>query len=449
MNNIRDDVRSVQGFADFSDNEVSRAYSKVTWRLIPFLFICYVVAYLDRTSISFAQMQMQQSLGFSDAVYGLGAGIFFVGYSLFEVPSNLLMQRIGARKTLIRIMVLWGLVSTAMMFVTTPIMFYIMRFLLGVFEAGFFPGVIYFLTKWYPGARRGRVLALFMLGMPISGVLGGPIAGWALSSLNGVSGLEGWQWLFIVEGLPAVALGFMVYLILDDEPSKAKWLSERERMLIIGNVNADRLNNNGDHAHSMLQALRNPRVYILSLAYFTFISSIYAIGFWLPAMLKNAGVTNVFSIGMYSMIPFGISALGMVLICRSSDKRLERRWHLAISAFVGAITLSLIPAVHLNLTVSLLVMAISTSAIYSLLPLFWSISSAYFVGTAAAAGSIAFINSLGLTGGLASPVIIGWVKSTTGSMSNGLYAISLMLIAGAILLLIGIPASAIRERREK
>ena len=428
-------------------NEETVAYSKVTWRLIPFLFICYIVAYLDRTSISFAQMQMQNDLGFSAAIYGLGAGIFFIGYSLFEVPSNMLMQRIGARKTLIRIMVLWGVVATGMMFVTTPMQFYVMRFLLGVFEAGFFPGVIYFLTKWYPSSRRGAVLSMFMLGMPISGVLGGPIAGWALNSLDGINGWEGWQWLFFIEGLPAISLGLMVYWILDDEPSKAKWLTDRERAIIIRNVTVDQASNPSEHGHSLLKALKDSRVYILSLSYFTFISAIYAIGFWLPAMLKNAGVTDVFEIGLYSMIPFGISAIGMVLISRSSDKRLERRWHLALCAFVGATSLAIIPIFSSDLTASLVVMTIATTAIYTLLPLFWSITSAYFAGTVAAAGSIAFINSLGLTGGMASPSIIGWVKTTTGSMSNGLLAISVMLVLGGIILLVGIKAADIRERK--
>jgi len=431
----------------YTKNEETVAYSKVTWRLIPFLFICYIVAYLDRTSISFAQMQMQNDLGFSAAIYGLGAGIFFIGYSLFEVPSNMLMQRIGARKTLIRIMVLWGVVATGMMFVTTPMQFYVMRFLLGVFEAGFFPGVIYFLTKWYPSSRRGAVLSMFMLGMPISGVLGGPIAGWALNSLDGINGWEGWQWLFFIEGLPAISLGLMVYWILDDEPSKAKWLTDRERAIIIRNVTVDQASNPSEHGHSLLKALKDSRVYILSLSYFTFISAIYAIGFWLPAMLKNAGVTDVFEIGLYSMIPFGISAIGMVLISRSSDKRLERRWHLALCAFVGATSLAIIPIFSSDLTASLVVMTIATTAIYTLLPLFWSITSAYFAGTVAAAGSIAFINSLGLTGGMASPSIIGWVKTTTGSMSNGLLAISVMLVLGGIILLVGIKAADIRERK--
>ena len=392
-------------------------------------------------------MQMQNDLGFSAAIYGLGAGIFFIGYSLFEVPSNMLMQRIGARKTLLRIMVLWGIVATGMMFVTTPMQFYVMRFLLGVFEAGFFPGVIYFLTKWYPGSRRGAVLSMFMLGMPISGVLGGPIAGWALNSLDGVNGWEGWQWLFFIEGLPAILLGLMVYWILCDEPSQAKWLTERERALIIRNVKVDQANNPPEHGHSMLSALKDSRVYILSLSYFTFISGIYAIGFWLPAMLKNAGVIDVFQIGLYSMIPFGISAIGMVLISRSSDKRLERRWHLALCAFIGAASLSAITMFSADLTMSLIVMTVATTAIYTLLPLFWSITSAYFTGTVAAAGSIALINSLGLIGGMASPSIIGWVKTTTGSMSNGLFAISAMLVLGGIVLLVGIKAKDIRERK--
>lgn len=448
MINYQEGIILADEAAHVSENEVSATYSKVTWRLIPFFFACYVVAYLDRTNISFAQMQMKDALGFSDAVYGLGAGIFFIGYSLFEVPSNLILQKIGARKTLIRIMILWGLAGSAMIFVSSPAIFYILRFFLGAFEAGFVPGVIYYLTRWYPGARRGNILALFLLGMPISGVLGGPLAGWVLSSLHNSLGLQGWQWLFLIEGIPAVILGCMVYFLLDDEPAKAKWLSSRERAIVIRNVHAEQVNNGAGHGHSLGQALKDPRIYVMCLAYFTFISGIYAIGFWLPAMLKNAGIKDVFSIGLYSMIPFGVSALGMVIICRSSDRRLERRWHLALSAMVGAVTLAIIPATQASLGLSLVVMAVSTTAIYATLPMFWSIPSAYFAGTPAAAGSIAFINSLGLLGGLVSPVVIGWIKTTTGSMSNGLYAMSAMLIAGAVLMLLGIPAKAIRERAE-
>jgi sugar phosphate permease len=269
-----------------------------------------------------------------------------------------------------------------------------------------------------------------------------------LSSLHNSLGLQGWQWLFLIEGIPAVILGCMVYFLLDDEPAKAKWLSSRERAIVIRNVHAEQVNNGAGHGHSLGQALKDPRIYVMCLAYFTFISGIYAIGFWLPAMLKNAGIKDVFSIGLYSMIPFGVSALGMVIICRSSDRRLERRWHLALSAMVGAVTLAIIPATQASLGLSLVVMAVSTTAIYATLPMFWSIPSAYFAGTPAAAGSIAFINSLGLLGGLVSPVVIGWIKTTTGSMSNGLYAMSAMLIAGAVLMLLGIPAKAIRERAE-
>ena len=422
-------------------------YSKITWRIIPFFALCYVVAYLDRTNISFAQFQMRDALGFSDAIYGLGAGIFFIGYSLFEVPSNLLLERIGARKTLLRIMVLWGAVSVLMIFVTTPMMFYVLRFLLGAFEAGFSPGIIYLLTRWYPSIRRGRVLALFMLGMPISGLMGGPIAGWVLSDLHNVGGLQGWQWLFIVEGVPAILLGFLVYFLVDDEPAKATWLSPAERDVVIRNVEAEGLHNRLGHQKSTLQSWLDPRIYIMCVAYFTFISGIYAIGFWLPTLLKNAGISDVFSVGLYSMIPFGISAFGMVAMCRSSDKYLERRWHVFVSALVGAVALSLIPAVQSDLKISLIVMTIATTGIYALLPLFWSIPSAYLNGRSSAAGIIALINSLGLTGGLVSPIIIGSLKEATGSFTSGLYAISAMLIVGAVLIVVGISADILRERR--
>jgi sugar phosphate permease len=427
-------------------DEASKTYRKVAWRLIPFLFLCYVVAYLDRTNIGFAQLQMKQALGFSDAVYGLGAGVFFLGYSLFEVPSNLVLARIGARATLTRILIPWGIVSIAMIYVSSAPIFYVMRFLLGAFEAGLVPGALFLLTQWFPQQRRGGVIALFMLGMPISGVVGGPLAGWAMASLQGVFGLAGWQWLFVVEGIPAIALGLACALMLTDSPAKARWLSGREREIITQGLRPERDNAAHAKSHNFLQAIRDPNLYILTAAYFTCICGVYVIGFWLPAVLSGAGIHDVFSIGLYSMIPFGISAAGMVLICRSSDRRLEGRWHLAICSCVGAAMLVLVPAVQHSLTLSLLVLSIATTAIYTTLPLFWAIASAYFAGTDAMAGSLALMNSLGLIGGFVSPIVVGWFKTTTGSLSSGLYAMAALLVLGAIVLLAGISKQKLERR---
>ncbi|WP_258002289.1 MFS transporter [Burkholderia sp. WAC0059] len=421
---------------------VAHTFRKAGWRLLPFLFLCYVVAYLDRTNIGFAQLQMKQDLGFSDAVYGLGAGVFFLGYALCEVPTNLVVKRFGTRWTLARILVPWGLVSIAMIHVSNATSFYVTRFLLGAFEAGLVPAALYFLTHWFPNQRRGNAISLFMLGMPLSGVVGGPLAGWAMHDLQGVWGLHGWQWLFVVEGVPAVLLGLVCPLLLADSPERARWLDERERGVITDALRAEHAGE-AHTAYTFLQAIANPRLYVMAAAYFTFICGIYVIGFWLPTVIKSAGVDDVTQIGLYSMIPFAVSAVGMVLLCRRSDARMERRWHLAACAWVGAAMLALIPFVHTSLALSLVVLTVATTAIYSTLPLFWAIPSAYFAGTNGAAGAIALINSLGLIGGFVSPTIVGWLKTATGSLASGLYAMAALLAAGAVCLLVGLSRSAL------
>ena len=417
------------------EHEVNATYRKITWRLMPFLFICYVAAYLDRINVGFAQLQMKDALGFSDAVYGLGAGIFFAGYFLFEVPSNLILERIGARRTLVRIMVLWGLTSAAMMFITSPMVFYVLRFLLGVFEAGFFPGMIFYLTYWYPANRRARVMALFLTAVAMAGVVGGPLSGWVMAQFDDLHGLGGWQWMFLIEGLPACVLGVIAYFYLDDQPRHAKWLSDEEKAIVADQLQRDRDNTPFFHNHSFGDAVKSPRVHAMALTWFTFICGVYAISFWLPTLIKGAGVTDVFSIGMYSAIPYGAAVLTMIFVCRHSDRSGERRRHTVLCALTGAAALAAISQTGSNLAVSLLVMSVATAAIFTLQPLFWAIATDFLGGTKAAAGTIAFINSLGLIGGFASPTILGWVKVTTGSLNNGLFVIAGFLTIGALITL--------------
>src|SRR3954449_8479558 len=339
----------------YTADEVASIYNKITWRLIAFLFICYMMSYLDRINVGFAQLQMKQDLGFSDAVYGLGAGIFFAGYFLFEVPSNLWLVKVGARKTITRIMVVWGLLSAGMMFVSSPVVFYIMRFLLGAFEAGFLPGIIFYLTNWYPGSRRARIIAIFMSAVPVAGVIGGPVSGWIMDDLSGAMGLRGWQWMFLLEGLPTVILGLMVPFLLADHPDDATWLTEREKKIVDHILDAEQGAKDVEHHHTFGQAMKDPRVYVLAFSYFAIICGVYAISFWLPTILKGAGVTTTLAIGMYSAIPYAIGALGMVLIGRSSDLSMERRWHLAACSFIGAASL-----VWLAVSANSLVLAPST-----------------------------------------------------------------------------------------
>jgi D-galactonate transporter len=416
----------------YSDSATDTVYRKITLRLIPFLFICYVAGYLDRINVGFAQLQMKHDLGFSDAVYGLGAGIFFAGYFLFEVPSNLLLARVGARKTLIRIMALWGLTSACMLFIRTPVIFYVLRFVLGACEAGFFPGMILYLTYWYPAKRRGRVMALFLTAVAMAGVIGGPLSGWVMNHMAGEHGMAGWQWLFLIEGLPSCVLGVIAYLYLDNDPADATWLTDREKEIVSDQLERDQRTPSLFRGRSFGSALKTPRVYTLAFAWFTFICGVYAISFWLPTMIKSAGIADPLSIGLFSAIPYGFAAITMVVVSRHSDGCVERRFHACACAVIGAIALSAITATGTNLTMALIVLSVATSAIFTLQPLFWAIATDSLGGTRAAAGTIATINSLGLLGGFVSPAILGWTKTMTGSLTNGLYVIATLLLLGAV-----------------
>ncbi len=312
-------------------------YRKVTWRLLPLLFLCYVLAYLDRVNVGFAKLQMQKDLGFSDTVYGIGAGVFFIGYFLFEVPSNLILERVGARMWIARIMILWGMLSSATMFVTGERTFYALRFALGVAEAGFFPGIILYLTYWYTRQHRVRMVAGFMTAITLSGVIGGPLSGWILASLSGVSGLAGWQWLYLLEGLPSVVVGVLVLSLLDDGPSKAKWLTEGERELLSRRVREEeKLKIEEEAGHHRLQdAFRSLRLWRLALIYFCMVMGLYGISFWLPQILSDTMTSDPWRIGLLTAIPWGASAVAMLLVGHHSDRAGERRWHTALPALVA------------------------------------------------------------------------------------------------------------------
>ncbi|WP_371798177.1 MFS transporter [Streptomyces sp. NBC_01707] len=414
-------------------------YSKIGWRLIPLLFAGYVLAYLDRINIGFAQLQMKDELGFSAAVYGLGAGLYFATYFVFEVPSNLLMKRIGARLTLSRIMVLWGLVSSCMLFVQTPTQFYVMRLLLGAFEAGYAPGVMLLLTYWFPNDRRARVMALFLCGSPIAGALGSPISGWILQGMNDVADLGGWQWLFLIEGLPSVALGVIFFFILPDAPAKAKWLTYDEQRRVVGDLDLDLDRTPGTSTQGFGSALRDINVYVMALAWFTIVCGIQAVSFWMPLMLKDAGVGTPAQIGAWASIPFAAATITMLLLSRHSDRTGERRWHTAIPCMTGATALILLSFAGANLALSLISLALLACSVYGAMPILLSIPVKY-LAPGARAGGIALINSIGLSGGFVSPFILGWVKTQTGSVNNGLYCMAGLLLVGAVLVLTVIPA---------
>jgi len=410
-------------------------YARVSRRIVPLIMLCYVVAYLDRVNVGFAKLQMSQALNFSETVYGLGAGIFFIGYFLFEVPSNLLMNKIGARIWIARIMITWGLISGAFAFVQTPTQFYVMRFLLGLAEAGFYPGIILYLTYWYPSHRRARIVALFMAAIPISGIFGNPLSGWIMSAFHGTGvggGWQGWQWMFMIEAIPAVLVGLLVLWKFDDSIRKAKWLSEDDKQLLEANIAAD---NKGKTEHPGIgKVFSDPRVWMMSLIYFAFVMGQYGLTFWMPTLVKNAGVKDTFMVGLLSAIPYVCAAITMVLIGRSADARRERRWHLVVPALMGAVGFAVVATAGNNVTLSIVFLSLAAAGVLTCAPLFWSLPTAFLQGTAAAAG-IAAINSVGNLAGFVSPYMIGALKDMTGSTATGMYALAGVLVLGCIAVL--------------
>ncbi|MDH7797056.1 MULTISPECIES: MFS transporter [unclassified Beijerinckia] len=427
-------------FGELPD-KIEQTYYKVTIRLMPFLILCYFVAQIDRANISFAKLQFMSDLGFSEVAYGFGAGLFFIGYSLFEVPSNIMMQRVGVRRTLLRIMVLWGLVSIGMMFVTSPIQFYVMRFLLGVAEAGFFPGVLLYLTYWFPAARRGRATGFLMMGAAVAGIIIGPISAWIMSHLAGLHGLHGWQWLFLLEGLPAVILGIIAFFFLSDQPRDAKWLTEHEKAIILSDLAAEEKGISPGRRHALLDALKNVKVYIGILVYFCIILSFNAVSLWIPTVIHDLGVKDLFNVGLLSSVVFLAGAAGTYLIGSSSDRRMERRWHLTVSCAFTALSFALLPLAARSIPVAIALLSIASAAIYGAFSVFWTIPATFLPGNTKA-GGIALITSLGGLAAFVSPTLIGWMTAKTGSVYLGLTISGGLTLVGALVLLIAIPVNA-------
>ena len=415
-------------------------YLKVTWRLIPLLLLCYIVAYLDRVNVGFAKLQMAGELGFSDAVYGLGAGMFFIGYFFFEVPSNIILHRVGARVWIARIMVTWGIVSGGMMFIQTETQFYVMRFLLGLAEAGFFPGIILYLTYWYPSHRRARIVSMFMTGIPLAGVIGGPLSGWIMKSWDQVNGLHGWQWMFLLEAIPSVLIGVVVYFYLDDRITSAKWLKDEERDLLQKRIEEEE----SDKEHvPMMQVFKSGRMWTMSAIYFTMAMSLYGVSFWLPTIIKGMGVTDNFEIGMLSSLPWIASVFSMLLFARSADKMRERRWHVVVPMLMGSTGLILSVLLSGNHYLSFAALILACMGIVSAIPLFWSLPTAFLVGAGAAAG-IAAINSIANLAGFLAPYLVGWLKQLTSSTDSGMYMLAAALVIGAAITLM-VPAKLVNR----
>lgn len=412
-------------------NALDAAGTKVRRRLVPFLFLLYIVAYLDRINVGFAALQMNEALGFSAEVYGLGAGIFFLSYTLFEIPSNIILAKVGARRWIARIMITWGLASAAMMFVHDAASFYALRFVLGAAEAGFFPGIIYHLTRWVPARERARTVASFMTAVVTAGIIGGPLSG-ALLSMDGTGGLAGWQWMFLIEGIPATILGIVVLFVLDDSPAEARWLTPEEKLALVSSLEQEARPDAG-RAHQVSDALRHPWVWVLALVYFVVPVALYAFGFFLPQILRAAFAGTPLQIGMLSSIPYLAGAVGMVVTSRHSDRTGERRWHVAIAAAAAGAALVATAFVE-GLGPSIVLLSIAMLGIASMLGPFWTLATSFVHGVGAAAG-IALINSIGNIGGFIGPFGIGYLYERTNGFSAGLMAIGLVVIAGGALVL--------------
>lgn len=428
-----------------SSNE-DNVYRKITLRLMPLLFVSYLLAFLDRINVGYAQLQMKSDLGFSDAVYGFGAGIFFLSYLLFEVPSNLLLERIGARLTLLRIMFLWGVTSACTMFVSTPTQFYVVRFLLGLFEAGFFPGIILYLTYWYPSSRRGAVTGQFMFAIPVAGIIGGPLSGFIMKSMSGVGGYDGWQWMFLFEGIPTAVLGIACYFALKNHPSEAGWLTDADKSLVQRLLDADAAGSAPVHtsiSSEFRQAVTDPRVWLLAFIYFATACANYTFTFWLPTMIKSLGVSDVARIGWYSAIPYTFAAAGVLAITRSSDKFKERRWHVGGALIVAAIALALTTQLQSSLVATLVVLCFVGFFQFGAGIAFWAIPPTYLTKEAAAVG-IGLVSSIGVLGGFLSPTLLGFIRTQTGSLSYGIYVIAAIMVAGGLAILFALPKRAVR-----
>ena len=438
-----------------STPDPSVVLGKVTRRIIPFLFILYVFAFLDRVNVSVAKLTMMKDLGYTETIYATGAGIFFLGYFLFEVPSNLILAKMGARVWIARIMITWGIISSLMMFAKTPAMFNTLRFLLGVAEAGFFPGMIYYLTNWYPAVERARAISRFMIAIPISGVIGNPLGG-ALLGLDGVANLRGWQWLFLLEGIPSIILGIMTLFYLTDSPEKARWLQPEEKAILLERLQKEKERKEERHSMSLAQAFSNPRVVMLCLMYFCIVVGGYALSLNLPSIVQGFVKRSAFAsdmvtnlhlhngiakvkaesivTGLFSAIPYICAAISMILVGLHSDKTHERRWHVGLSAFVGALGLAMIAWLH-NPVLGFIGICIASLGQTSTLAPFWALTTSFLSGIAAA-GAIAFINSVGNLGGQVGPTAMGWGKDRTGSFGGALLIFAgIMAFAGVLALI--------------
>ena len=420
-----------------TDDEVfvDATYRKVAWRLMPLLFVCYILAYLDRVNVGFAKLGMKEEVWFSEAVFATGSGIFFVGYFLFEVPGNIILHRVGARRWIARIMISWGLLSALCAMSSSAASFYTLRFLLGIAEAGFFPGIILYLTYWFPRQHRARMVALFMTAITMAGVLGSPLSGWLLEVAEGWQGMKAWQWLYVLEGLPSVLVGCAVPFLLTDRPDQAEWLSEKEKQLLKARLEEEERMKAalGQSKHRVLDAFKSAQVWLFCLIYFGIIVGLYGASFWLPQIIENTFTKVKWQVGLYAAIPWACAAIGMVMVGRHSDRTGERRWHVALSALAGAAGFLVSGLPGLPAVLVMLALALAVTGVMSAVSCFWALPTAILSGSAAAAG-IAWINSVGNLAGYLSPEMVAWLKARY-DMSAALNGVAVILVISAVVVL--------------
>jgi len=405
-------------------------YRRIAWRIMPFIIFCYLTAYLDRVNVGFAKLQMMQDLQFSDAIYGFGAGVFFIGYFFFEVPSNLILHRVGARIWIARIMITWSIISAAMLFVQTPMHFYIARFLLGVAEAGFSPGIMLYLTYWFPSKKRGLSLGLYYIAIPLAGVIGGPISGIIMATLKDSTVMANWQWLFLLEAIPSFIAGIAVLFLMVDKPAKATWLSDAQKQEVQNDLAREDAVKT-EHA-SVRSFMGDRNIWKLTAVYFCQIIGLYGISFWLPSLIKQSGIQDVAYVGWISAIPYLLALPAIIISGMTADKTAKRRQHFSGALLIGALGFIACPLVGANPVLVVLALCVATAGVLSALSLFWGIPSAFLAGVSAAA-AIAGINCMGNLAGFVSPYMVGWLNTFTGHTDTGLYAVAAFLTLGALL----------------
>ncbi len=437
---VAPDIGTGMAFAGDAASFEARTYSKVARRLIPFLMLCYLGAYLDRVNVGFAKLQMLNDLHFSETIYGMGAGIFFLGYFIFEVPSNLLLHKVGARNWLARIMLTWAVISACFVFVKSPTMFYVLRFLLGVAEAGFAPGVILYLTYWFPSARRAKALSMFFMAIPMAGIIGGPLSGWIMHAFQGAQGLAGWKWLFMLEALPSLVLGIAIILYLDNGIAAAKWLSDDEKALLKRNIERDRAHTT---EHISIRAFAGDRrLWLMAAIYFCVVLGQYGLTFWLPTIIRRTGVADPLWVGILTAIPYICALVALPLIGGSADRRRERRFHLVIPLLVSAAGFATLPLLS-SVGASIACVSVAAAGILASSSLFWALPTAVLGGMSAAAG-IAAVNCFANLAGFFSPAIVGWLNDFTGKPTAGLIFISAAVVVGAALVMF-VPAKTVNR----